>query len=66
MAKIAALKENSGNFDAEITISLIMKSELKWWFENVESQIRHINRGNPDVTIQTDSSKQGWGFFLQE
>ena len=38
-----------------------MKSELKWWSDNIETQNRLINRGNPNISITTDASLEGWG-----
>ena len=59
--KSLALKENRGNFDAYMRISLLMKSELKWWVDNIHSQYRKIRRGNPTVEMCVDSSRLGWG-----
>ena len=41
-----------------------MKNDLKWWIENVQHEVRHITHGNPEITIQTDASLQGWGVVL--
>ena len=54
--KSLALQENRGNVDAPMNISLAMKSELKWWIDNVRTQSRKIRRDNPKIVIQTDSS----------
>lgn len=43
-----------------------MRTELKWWIENVESQVRKIRRENPKIVIQTDSSNIGWGAVMQD
>ncbi len=59
--KSEALKENMGNFDRLMCISEEMKSELKWWIDNVHQQHRCISKGAPDVTIETDASHEGWG-----
>jgi len=60
-AKTVALKESKGDFDAKMPISLSMKSELRWWIENIQTQVRRIRRNNPEIVIQTDSSTIGWG-----
>lgn len=39
-----------------------MKLDLKWWETHIMSECRKIDKGNPDVVIQTDSSTQGWGY----
>ena len=38
-----------------------MKSELKWWSDNIHSQKRVIDRRNADNSITTDASLEGWG-----
>ncbi|XP_060587405.1 uncharacterized protein LOC132742914 [Ruditapes philippinarum] len=63
--KIQALKSNYGNFEAEMIITLEMKHDLQWWIDNIDSQSRVIDRGNPSVEIQTDSSLSGWGVYYQ-
>jgi len=42
-----------------------MREDLDWWIGNVHSQVRVIDRGNPDVEIQTDSSLSGWGVVFE-
>ena len=53
-----ALKSSQGNFDSTMFISDEMRSELKWWIDNLATQKRH---GNANVTITTDASSCGWG-----
>lgn len=65
MEKSRALKANFGNFDAVMNISSDMKIELAWWKNNVHSQVRHISRSMPDMTIITDSSTKGWGLVYE-
>lgn len=60
-AKIHALKSSKGNFDCSMPIESDMKLELRWWFENIHSQVRQIERGNPEICISTDASLSGWG-----
>ena len=62
--KILALKSALGNFDAEMNITKDMKNDLKWWSENIFTQDRKINRGNPQATIKCDASQEGWGAVL--
>ena len=62
--KITALKINQGNYDAKMNISSLMKSELSWWVDNIDTQFRKITHGNPDITIQTDASLRGYGMVL--
>jgi hypothetical protein len=60
-AKIKALKENCGNYESVIKVSPGMRDDLEWWFSNIHSQVRVIDRGTPSEEIQTDSSLIGWG-----
>lgn len=59
--KIEALRKNYGNFESEMFISNCMRQDLEWWINNIHLQVRVIDRGNPVVEIQTDSSLAGWG-----
>ncbi|XP_053406385.1 uncharacterized protein LOC123525594 [Mercenaria mercenaria] len=63
-AKTRALKKNKADFDAEMVVTTSMRVELRWWYVNIRNQVRHISHGNPELTIQTDASLQGWGFVL--
>lgn len=56
-----ALKKSFGNYDAYLKVTNNMKSELKWWSDNIHSQKRVIDRGNADNSITTDASLEGWG-----
>ena len=60
-AKIAALKENSGNYDAKMLISVSMKNELQWWIDNILQSYRDIVQAPFRLTITSDASLQGWG-----
>lgn len=64
--KIKALKNSLGNFEANMNITNEMKLELKWWSDNIHDQKRVIDRNNPEITIQTDASKEGWGAVLNK
>ena len=62
--KIVALKDQKGNFDAVMHITDTMKTELKWWIDNIHCQFRKIRRDNPQVCFSTDSSTEGWGCVM--
>ena len=64
--KIAALQKNYGSFDATMNITSSMKNELEWWLINVRNQKRIIDRANPDITVITDASTEGWGAVYNE
>ncbi len=59
--KTWALKQKCGNFDANMEVTHEMKNEIQWWANNLSFQSREIVRKNPDVTITTDASGDGWG-----
>ena len=59
--KTRALQENQSNYDRLVKITKGMKEELQWWIINLPSQSKEITRGNPQVTITTDNSGQGYG-----
>ena len=61
LAKIQALKFNTGNYDAIMPITSCMKDDLFWWVSNLADQKRYISHGNPDVCITSDASSVGWG-----
>jgi hypothetical protein len=63
---ILALEHSKGNLDRDMFISNKRKNDLKWWIENVQHEVRHITHGNPEITIQTDASLQGWGEVLDD
>ena len=54
------MKKNGGNFDACMSVTVLMKEDLRWWIDNVESQIRKICHGNAQVFLKTDASMSGW------
>lgn len=64
-AKTCALKRSYGNYDGMMGITPSMRNELKWWYQNIDNQCRHISHGNPAIEIQTDSSLLGWGVVCQ-
>ena len=65
-AKIDALKQVQGNFDARMTISEEMKSDLEWWCNNASVQDRDIFRSGADIELFTDASTIGWGRTLKQ
>ncbi|MEW8548334.1 MAG: reverse transcriptase domain-containing protein [Candidatus Thiodiazotropha sp.] len=59
--KIQALKMSKGDFDCKMQVSESMKIDLIWWINNLASQKRYIDHGNPQIVITTDASHSGWG-----
>jgi hypothetical protein len=62
--KIFALKMNNFNFEANMHISTRVKADLQWWLDNLFLVQADIQQSYPDLTIQTDASMQGWGFYV--
>ena len=61
MVKLDVLKLKRGNYDSIMVLSDDMKSELKWWVDNLETAASPISNGNPDIVNDTDASLIGWG-----
>ncbi len=61
--KIAALRENFGDYDALCVLNDEARSDLTWWSENVHSVSNRIQKGTPEISVQTDSSDYAWGAF---
>lgn len=59
-AKILALKFSNGNFNGKMFVTKDMRTDLKWWIENLHCQKRVIDHGNADMIITTDASSLGW------
>lgn len=55
------MKQNHGDFDAQIELSASAESDLQWWIDNIQQSEKKILPPNPDIGITTDASKQGWG-----
>ena len=58
--KIVALKENRGNFDANMVLSELALENL-WWKTNALVDITHITKDEISATLCTDASNLGWG-----
>ena len=62
-AKIKALAENKGNFEAKMPIEQHIRDDLTWWVNNLDTTIRSITPKPIDKIIYTDASRQGWGAY---
>ena len=62
--KNLALRKHKGNTVAEVTLSSSKKDELSWWIGNVDKAFNPISHGNPVLELRTDTSKKGWGVYL--
>lgn len=59
--KIMALRKSKGDYSQEMTLSSTAKSDINWWYENLEHSFVKIESRNPDITIWTDASNTGYG-----
>ena len=59
--KVAALKQNQGNFEASMILSDTARSDLHWWIENVTDTSNTAAHGNCQVVVYSDASLTGWG-----
>ena len=66
MDKTEALHLNKGNFDAFMQLSELSRSDLQWWINSARSLHNPISPSQPEVTLYTDASKEGWGGVLND
>lgn len=64
MDKSEALKQNQGNFDRPMKLSSTSCADLHWWINAADSLYKPIALPQPDLTLFTDASNQGWGGVL--
>ena len=62
--KTKALALNKGDYKSHMQLSNAAKTELKWLVDNMQHVNREILHPNPQLVIQTDASKKGWGAVL--
>lgn len=58
--KVAALKQNQGNFEASMILSDMARSDLHWWIENITDTSNSAIHGNCQVTVYSNASLTGW------
>lgn len=60
--KTRALSLNEKNYEAYTELSYKAKQEITWWIENLEKvNGKMISYGSPNLILETDASKVGWG-----
>lgn len=64
--KIGALKNSKGDFQAYMHFSKAAREDIKWWLGDHQRFTKKIVQSNPDFTLTTDASLQGWGAHRQE
>lgn len=60
-AKILALFLNDQDFDANITVTADIKTDLAWWIQNLPSAYYNILPNKIEVEIKTDATLENWG-----
>ena len=58
-----ALRQNKGNYNSQMTLSEESFSEIKWWYDNIETVNYSIllPASKVGVIIYADASTKGWG-----
>ena len=59
--KVAALKQNQGNFEAIMILSDMARCDLHWWIENITDTSNTAGHGNCQVIVYSNASLTGWG-----
>ena len=59
--KVKELSFNEGNYDAELRVPNSMRVIMAWWIKNLPKASVYINKGKPELTLETDASLTGWG-----
>lgn len=59
--KFLHLKINAMNFDARVSISNKVVSDLNWWKSHILTSHNNLRQDTFDIEIFTDSSLTGWG-----
>ena len=54
------------NFDSMIVLTEEARKELQWWVENLQlTKGKTLINSQPQITISTDASLEGWGAYCQ-
>jgi len=57
----------SQTYDSATPLSPQAKEELVWWRDNLKAwNGKALVSGSPDLVIETDASRQGWGHIAKE
>lgn len=63
-AKAKALRHSNYSYEGNITLDNDIRQDFFWWLQNIDTISRPINCPNPDLTLYTDASFQGWGCHI--
>ena len=45
-------------------LSIEARDKLQWWIDSIEIAYNPIKRGEVNITLTSDASKQGWGAII--
>ena len=55
------------NYKNKISLSQECNSEINWWIQQFDIwNGKQIITGEPDLVLETDASKIGWGYYLED
>ncbi len=55
------VKFHHGDYNAEVQLTSVCRTEIQWWIDNLRNSSNPISRGKPSYILHTDSSRIGWG-----
>lgn len=61
--KVAALKNNGGDYESKLVINKIIIHELKWWLSKIPLSRNTIKIQKYKYEIYSDASITGWGLY---
>lgn len=64
--KKRALCASCGKYNGKVTLSSEAKQELMWWRDSVLVSFNDITISDPDISVNTDASRLGWGGVCQD
>ena len=59
--KTEKLRLSKGHYDSYMKLSITARTDIEWWLNNIHTQVKQIQKPQPEVTITTDSSNFAWG-----
>ena len=59
--KNKALKDSRGRYDVEVKLTSEVKEDIDWWVSHIKNEKSNVVIEKPELEIETDASKTGWG-----
>ncbi|XP_053383777.1 uncharacterized protein LOC128549987 [Mercenaria mercenaria] len=54
---------HKGNFNSFMTIPQSVYPTITWWIENLQSALKCVSHGAPNMILYSDESSTGWGAY---